>query len=268
MPIQIETVKTEGFSMDFFRFGSGGKALVILPGLSVQSVMLSAEAVREAYAVMERDFTVYVFDRRRELPPAYPVSQMAEDTARALRALGLRDVCLFGASQGGMMAMCLSAAHPELVRRLALGSTAAEIRPAQRQIFANWVRLAEARDGVGLYLDFGEKLYPEELFRQYRDALTAAGKAVTREEFARFVTLARGTENFSVTDRLGRIGCPVLVIGDRTDAIFGPEGAAEIAAGLPSRPQNCLYLYDGYGHAAYDTAPDYKERLLKFFTEE
>lgn len=24
-------------------------------------------------------------------------------------------------------------------------------------------------------------------------------------------------------------------------------------------------LYDGYGHAAYDTAPDYKKRLLQFF---
>lgn len=27
-----------------------------------------------------------------------------------------------------------------------------------------------------------------------------------------------------------------------------------------------LHMYDGYGHAAYVFAPDYKERLLRFFT--
>jgi hypothetical protein len=26
-------------------------------------------------------------------------------------------------------------------------------------------------------------------------------------------------------------------------------------------------MYDGYGHAAYDTAPDYKERILDFLRE-
>ena len=25
-----------------------------------------------------------------------------------------------------------------------------------------------------------------------------------------------------------------------------------------------LCMYDGYGHAAYDMAPDYKERILEF----
>ena len=26
-----------------------------------------------------------------------------------------------------------------------------------------------------------------------------------------------------------------------------------------------LYMYDGYGHAAYDLAPDYRERMLEFY---
>ncbi len=25
-----------------------------------------------------------------------------------------------------------------------------------------------------------------------------------------------------------------------------------------------MYMYDGYGHAAYDTTLDYKERMLRF----
>ena len=34
----IETIEAETFSMDYIRFGQGSKILVILPGLSVQSV--------------------------------------------------------------------------------------------------------------------------------------------------------------------------------------------------------------------------------------
>ena len=118
MGIKIETVQTDTFSMDFFRFGKGERTLVILPGLSVQSVMGLADAVASAYQNMAETFTIYLFDRRKDLPPVYSVRDMARDTAAAFKALGLRDVCLFGASQGGMIAMVLAIEYPELVGKM------------------------------------------------------------------------------------------------------------------------------------------------------
>ena len=53
MSIPIETVHTDTFSMNFFRFGRGEKTLVILPGLSVQSVIGAADAVAAAYQGLE-----------------------------------------------------------------------------------------------------------------------------------------------------------------------------------------------------------------------
>jgi len=45
--------------------------------------------------------------------------------------------------------------------------------------------------------------------------------------------------------------------------VVGGEASQEIADLLKDR--DCtLYMYDGYGHAAYDLAPDYKERILDF----
>ena len=41
--------------------------------------------------------------------------------------------------------------------------------------------------------------------------------------------------------------------------------AKVIAEKLDSRMDFRLYMYVGYGHAAFDTAPDYQERLLQFF---
>lgn len=262
----LQTVNTDSFSMDYFRFGHGDRALVTLPGLSVQSVMDFAGSIAEAYESLANDFTVYVFDRRRALPAAYAVRDMARDTAEALRALGLRRVDLFGASQGGMIAMCMAVEQPKLVRRLVLGSTAARVDAARYRAIDGWVRLAKSGDAAGLYLAFGEAVYPRDVFERSRESLLEAAKAVTDEDLKRFVILAEGARDFDVLGDMDRIMCPTLVIGSRDDRVLGAEASAQIAKRLNGRAE--LHMYDGFGHAAYDTAPDFKDRMRRFLMAE
>ncbi len=266
MGIRIESVKTDRFTMDYFRFGSGGRTLVILPGLSIQSVMGAADAVAEAYRSLADTFTIYVFDRRRDMPAPYPVRDMARDTAEAFRALGLEKVCLFGASQGGMIALVLAIEHPELVGRMVLGSSSAHVREAQYRVLAEWIRLARAGDRVGLYLAFGKEIYPPAVFEQYRESLIAAAGSVTDLDLRRFILCAEGTKDFNVTEELDRIRCPVLALGVFEDSVLDSDATMEIAERLDRRPDFRLYMYTGYGHAAFDTAPDYRQRILRFFT--
>jgi len=262
--IEIKTVKTDRFSMRYFHFGTGARTMVILPGLSLQSVMELADAVTESYRSLTEDFTIYLFDRREDLPEDYTVYDMGRDTAEAMQALGLRDVSLFGASQGGMMAQVIAIEYPELVHRLVLGSTSSHVLPEQYAVIEEWIRLAEAKDAVGLCLDFGRRIYPPAVFEQVRGALADAGKAATEEELRRFVILARAIRGFSVVDRLDRIRCPVLAIGDAGDEVLDADATMEIAEKLDFRPDSRLYLYTGFGHAAFDTAPDYRKRILDF----
>lgn len=266
--IPIETVETEDFSMEFFRFGEGGKTLVILPGLSVQSVMGSAAAVAEAYQMFTDEYTVYLFDRRKELPESYSVYDMARDTAAAFEALGLEDICLFGTSQGGMIALDIAIEYPELVEMLVLGSSSACVKEEQFSVIEDWIALAQAGDAEALYLAFGEAIYPPEVYEQAKELLIAAAETVTQEELARFVILAEGIRDFDVTADLEKIACPVLAIGSEDDRVLGAEATRQIAQQLGGRPDFALYMYDGYGHAAYDTAPDYKERILDFLVPE
>ena len=266
--IEIETVKTDEFSMDYFRFGQGERTLVILPGLSVQSVMGSADAVAEAYQLLTDAFTIYLFDRRADLPAVYSVYDMARDTAEAIRTLGLEDVCLFGTSQGGMIAMDIAIEYPDLVQKLVLGSTSACVTEEQFRTIDTWIDLAEAGNAADLYLAFGEAIYPQELFEQSRDLLLAAAETVTDEELERFVTLAEGMAGFDVSNDLQEIACPVLAIGSLDDQVLGAEATMQIAERMSELPNFEVYMYDGYGHAAYDTAPDYKERLMEFFTKD
>ena len=260
----IETVKTDTFTMDYLRFGRGRDPLVILPGLSVQSVMGLGDLIAEAYQSLTEDFTVYLFDRRSELPETYSVYQMGLDTAEAMRALGLFGADVFGASQGGMMAQVIAIEAPELVHRLVLGSTTSHIKPEDEPVFDEWLQMARAKDGPALYDAFGKAIYPEAVYEQYRNALLAAGATVTEEEFRRFITLTEGMRGFNVTDRLDRIQCPVLVIGVLEDAVLESDATMEIAVKLDEKPGFSLYLYTGYGHAAFDTAPDYRKRMLRF----
>ncbi len=56
-----------------------------------------------------------------------------------------------------------------------------------------------------------------------------------------------------------------LVLGSKDDQVVGAEASQSMADKL----KDCeLYMYEGFGHAAYDTAPDYKDRILEFLKKE
>ena len=267
MRIEVKTVKTETFSMEWFSFGRGEKTMLILPGLSVQSVMGLASFVAEAYRMFADDHTVYMFDRRKELPASYSIKEMAADTAEAMRELGLSGVDLFGTSQGGMIAMQIAIDHPELVHKLVLCSTSSAVDEEQFRAIGKWIELAKAGDSEGLYMAFGEAVYPPDVFEKSKKALSTAAKTVTDKDLERFIILA-DLKGFNVTGDLRKIKCPVLVMGSMDDQVLGHEASFRIAENLGSKKGLVLHMYDGYGHAAYDFAPDYKEQVLKFLSDD
>ena len=261
---RIETITTDSFSMDYFKFGHGKRALVIIPGLSVQSVMGSADIIASSYDAMNDNFTIYVFDRRTDLPDTYTVSDMARDTAQAIATLGLHNVDIFGASQGGMIAMKIAIDHPDLVNKLILGSTSAQIEDEEFAGVEAWIGMAREGDAEALYLAFGEALYPQEVYDQSKSLLVDMAHTVTSEELDRFIILAEGMRGFDISGELDSVSCPVLLIGSSDDRVLGAKATDLIAEHLSGKDGFELYMYDGYGHAAYDTAPDYRDRMAAF----
>lgn len=262
--IEIKTVETDSFSMEYFTFGHGDEVLVILPGLSVQSVMPLADTVADAYKVLADNYTVYLFDRRKDIPKGFSIKDMAHDTVEAFKALGLDSVYLMGASQGGMIAMIMAIEQPEMIKKLVLCSSSAYVDDGVFELFDEWIRLAEEEKAEELYLSFGENLYPPEIFEQSRGLIVESAKSVTREDMERFIIMAESIRGFDVIKDLKKIECPVQVIGSRDDRALGPDASPMIADSLDQKNEPVLYMYDGFGHAVYDTAPDVKERILEF----
>lgn len=253
----VHSVQTADFEMEYVVFGHGARPLVILPGVSLKSVMLSAEALEGGFQLFVEDWTVYVFDRKKNITPGYSVEQMADDTAAAMMQLGLSGADVFGASQGGMIAQYLALNHPTLVHALYLGSTMSRNNAQSMQNLRRWIDLAKGDDVVKLNRAFFQDVYSPEFYRQYQDVFANLEQDGTREEMDRLAILVEACLGFDVYDRLPELRCPVFVVGSRVDRVLTGEASEEIAQKL-----HCpLYLYDGYGHAVYDEAPDYRGRM-------
>lgn len=265
--MKTETITTADFSMDYFTFGHGRQPLVILPGISLSRVMKSKELIAGNYSCMNEQFTVYVFERRNEMPPVYPIVQMGEDTAEAMNVLGLSQVCLFGASQGGMMALEIAIRHPELVHKLMIGSSVPNIGPVFSAKLDKWVHLAKAGDAGALYLSFGEDVYPGEVFEQSEQLILEAAKDVTQEDLKRFMICAED-RSFDMRNELPNLKCPLFVANAEDDQVLGSDSQNAFVSALNGRPDFTVHMYRGYGHAAYDFAPDFKERMKHFFLRE
>lgn len=260
----MKTVIADGMEMDYITFGSGEKNFVIIPGLSIHSVMGLEDMIADAYKDFAKDYTVYLFDRAKNFGAGYTIREMAADTAKAMKALGIENAYVFGASQGGMIAMYLAIDHPELVRKMILGSTLAKPNETFIQTAGEWNRLAEEKDETALVGSFVDRVFSEETLKVYREALVKMNMGITEEEFHRLAILTEACRNFNCYDELGKIKCETLVIGSRGDRVVSPAGSEEIAQALSCE----IYMYeDNYGHAVYDEAPDYRQRCLEFFAK-
>lgn len=260
--MKIKTVKINKNEMDYFSFGVGKRNMVIIPGLSLKSVMLSADAIADAYSMFCEDYTVYVFDRARYLEAHYTVYDMADDLAFAMQELDIDNAYIFGASQGGMIAQVIAIKYPQLVAKMVVGSSTSRINDVARNNFDTWMALARQKNAVALNHNIFTLLYSKEMLDSLGDMLSELEKDGTAEEMERFEILTNACNGFDVFDDLVQIECKTLVIGANNDRVLTPQASVEMAKRL-----NCgLYMYDG-DHAVYDEAPDYKNRIYDFFND-
>lgn len=265
MSYTVETAVTDRFEMKYLKFGQGDKPFVIIPGLSLFSVLASAPLIEKQFELLKEDFTVYLFDRRNIIPENYSVYDMADDTADAMRAIGLSGVSLYGASQGGMISMAIAVKYPKLVNALVIASTVCRTEGREDAV-REWMRLAKENEAEKLCLSFGQKVYSKEVFEANRAAFSDMAKLAKPDDLERFFILAGAVDGFDITGELSGLACPVLVLGDTDDAVFGSGIVEETAKALENNPEAKHFVYSGYGHAVYDTAPDFIERIHSFLT--
>lgn len=261
---EIFEVCTGDIKMNVTRFGGGEKTFIIIPGLSLKPVSESAEFVAAAYRKACKDYTVYVFDRKKNPEEGYTVRQMAGDTAAVMEKLGIDNAYAFGASQGGMILQFLMIDYPNLIKKAVVGSSMARPTETSEKVLSKWVELSKMRDHRALNHDCFQKIYSKEYLKKYEKHLPALEDVGTDEDCDNFTILAQACVGFSAYEELDKVRCPVLVIGAEGDETVSVKGSEEIAGRIGCE----LYIYEGSSHAVYDEAPDYLDRILEFFGRE
>ena len=249
--------------MSYVSFGSGPRTFLILPGLSDGLVTVRGKALPLAwpYRKFFQDFTVYMFSRKDRLPEGCSIRDMAADQAAACEALGIRRACVMGVSQGGMIAQYLAADFPELVEKLVIAVSVPKTDETLREGVLRRIAMAERGDHRSLMIDAAEKAYTEKRLRRYRLVYPLLGGVGRPKDYRRFQIQARAILSFNAEEELGRIRCPTLILGGGEDKTVGAQGSYDLHEGISGSE---LHIYPGLGHAAYEEAPDFNDRVLRF----
>lgn len=246
--------------MDYAAFGTGKKALLLIPGLNLRGVKGAGLSLAWMYRCFAKNYRVYVFDRKAQIDAGCTIWGLADDIAQAMAALHIASADVIGISQGGMIAQALAIRHPARVTKLVLGVTAPRVNPTIERVVGGWIRAAEQGDWRTINRESITLGYSGAYVRRYRLLLPLLERLVKPADGQRFVRLASSILTFDAWDRLTDIQCPVLVLGGKQDKIVTGEASLAMAERL-----NCpVHLYDELGHAAYDEARDFNQRIMAF----
>lgn len=257
------TLKIGNTEMDYIRFGTGERILVMLPGLGdgLRSVKGTALPMAFAYRAFAKDFTVYAFSRKNPLPEGYTTKEMAADQAQVMELLGISKADVLGVSMGGMIAQHLAISYPERVSRLILTVTSARANPILEASIEEWVSCAKRGDHTAFMDSNVRRIYTEDYYRKNRWLVPIMGRLTKPKTYDRFFIQAEACLKHNAFDNLHQIQAPTLVIGGEKDNTLGGDASREIAAAIPGAQ---LRMYEQWGHGLYEEAKDFNQTVLNF----
>lgn len=253
-------VRDCGFEMSYCCFGDGSKVLVVIPGLSLLAISPMANSLSVKYRIYRNDYKVYFFDRKTNITQGYTIEQMADDTALAMRKLGIANAHIIGHSQGGMIAQVIASKYPHLVDKLVLCATTAQHKSINSSRIDKWKNLAQAGDVVTLNHDIYTHVYSQDFYNKAIDIFTAIESLGTAEDLEQFIYKAQASLEFNTSAFLPNIKCSTLVIGSLIDNTIDCNETIELAHTLGSK----LIMLDNSGHNALDEVPDVHNKIYNF----
>jgi pimeloyl-ACP methyl ester carboxylesterase len=160
---------------------------------------------------------------------------IADAVASVLRELGLGPVAIEAESGGGRISLWLTVDHPDLVDRLVLASVASET-PAgspMAERMARWLEVAEAGDWGTFFAKMAKSMNPgpAQETGSFAAAARLQPKPATPERFIGELRATLDPTSF-VTDRLGEIAAPTLILAGEQDQVVPLSSTEQVVAGI------------------------------------
>ncbi len=176
---------------------------------------------REQIDRFSERYRVLAFDTRghgRTDAPAgpYTLDLLADDLEALLDKAGV-DRCHFaGLSMGGMIGMTHALRHPGRFASLILCDTSSRIPAEARPIWQQRIDLAQTQGMAALAPSTLERWFTEGFRQSQAQVVDAVGDLIRATPVAGFVGCCHAISQLDLTDKLGAIRVPTLVlVGDR-----------------------------------------------------
>lgn len=243
-----------------------GPPLILIPGLG---------STRRVYApivpALERHHRVVVYDPRgvgdSDVPPGpYPMERLAADCVAVAAWAGAERFDLFGASMGGMVAEHVAVLHGDRLRRLILAATGpGRYGAVPPEPEANAALLGRgARSPEEAYRIACSVLYSER-FQTSRPGFIDAEVAYRGAhpvKPAAFTAQLRSSRGSDISQRLGEIRVPTLIMHGTEDRLMPVENARLLAKAIPGARH---YFFEGCGHLFFHEEPQRSAEVILSF---
>lgn len=192
---------------------------------------------------------------------------IADAVASVLRERGLGPVAVEAESGGGRISLWLTVDHPELVDRLVLASVAAETPPDSPMAtrMAGWIQLGETGAWGEFFAAMAQqmKAASEVEAGSFAVAARLQPRPATPERFIGELKATLDPTSF-VTDRLGEIAVPTLVLAGEQDQVVPLASTQLVADRIPGAH---LVTDPACGHTVRSSFRRYEELVEGFLAE-
>lgn len=281
-PAGTISIPIRGGRIEAFRLpvaGAGGTPLLVLGGVETglrplagtEQVLLrrwESRAMRRPVVVMGRPLP----DDQDQVEHAMHPRVIADAVATALRWLEDNGgpqppVAIEAESGGGRISLWLTIDHPDLVAALVLSSVASETPPesAMAERMAQWISMAE-RDDWGMFFSHMASVMKPSTGGEAPSFEAAARLQPRPATPDRFIGELRATLDPSsfVTDRLGEIAVPTIVLSGELDQVVPTDATRLVAEHI----RGAQFVSDPQcGHTVRSSFAGYDELVESFLAE-
>ena len=255
-------VKINDISLNYELEG-GGQCLVLTHGLADDLTLWSGqmEAFAKQYQVLAYDVRGYgQSDKPRE---GYSLDIWADDLHRLLSVLGIKSSFLLGFSAGGVITLKFALAYPDMVRALILVASSSEVSPKATQSFLQRADLAQ-KSGMEALDDGAERRFAADFIAKNPDVIAQYKKHYRQNDPHAYAQAARAMSSFNLTQELGKLTCPTLLVVGEQDRMVGVGGSVIMQRQIKGSQ---LKLIKGCGHDIPTENPEvFNKTVLDFLT--
>ena len=257
-----------GPTLNYVRRGEG-EPMLLIQGMSGNHLAWGEPFLSD----LERDFDVVAYDHRgvgrsSAVTDPFTITELADDAAALIAALGWESAHVVGISMGGMVAQELALRHPDRIRTLTLGCTYAGGEGSALTSSQVSTKLAEAMMG-------GD---PDRAIATAYEVNVSPGYGADKSAYGTFYEMATALPTpvpvimlqmqaiaaHNTLDRLQAISAPTLVIHGTVDEMLPYSNAVLIASRIPDAQLETL---EGVGHMFWWEQPERSAAAIRSLVE-